>query len=116
MQHGVHMKSYNYKPYNPEDYYYDPYNPNKHIEGLFGKAQSQWKKDRLLCGAKCRSGNPCQAKVVVDSKTSQPINGRCRMHGGLSTGAKTQEGKDRSKEAARRGMLAYWAKKREFIP
>ncbi|MEI8329693.1 MAG: HGGxSTG domain-containing protein [Chlamydiia bacterium] len=40
------------------------------------------------------------------------MNGRCRMHGGLSTGAKTQEGKDKSREAARRGMLAYWAKKR----
>jgi hypothetical protein len=38
------------------------------------------------------------------------------MHGGLSTGAKTQEGKDKSRKAARRGMLAYWAKKREFIP
>ncbi len=37
------------------------------------------------------------------------------MHEGLSTGAKTQEGKDRSKAAARRGMLAYWAKKRESI-
>lgn len=54
----------------------------------------------------------CKAKVVVDSKTGEPINGRCRMHGGLSTGAKTQEGKDKSREAARRGMLAYWAKKK----
>lgn len=44
------------------------------------------------------------------------FNGRCRMHGGLSTGAKTQEGKDKNRKAARLGMLAYWAKKREFIP
>lgn len=52
----------------------------------------------------------------MDSKTGDPINGRCRMHGGLSTGAKTQEGKDKSREAARVGMLGYWAKKREFVP
>lgn len=77
-----------------------------------------WKKNRSLCGAKCRSRNSrsCKAKVVVDSQIGEPINGRCRMNGGLSTGAKTQEGKDKSREAARCGMLAYWAKKREFIP
>ena len=49
---------------------------------------------------------------VLDVAIGKPINGRCRMHGGLSTGAKTQEGKDKSREAARRGMLAYWAKRR----
>jgi hypothetical protein len=38
------------------------------------------------------------------------------MHGGLSTGAKTQEGKNKSREAARRGMLAYWAKKENLFP
>ncbi len=76
------------------------------------KNESSWKKNRLLCGTKCRDGHFCKVKVIVDSETWEPINGRCRMHGGLSTGAKTQEGKDKSREAARRGMLAYWAKKR----
>lgn len=32
-----------------------------------------------LCGAKTRSGKPC--------KTPAMPNGRCRMHGGTSTGA-----------------------------
>lgn len=32
-----------------------------------------------LCGAKTRSGSPCKSKAMP--------NGRCRMHGGKSTGA-----------------------------
>jgi len=38
------------------------------------------------CGAYARStGLPCRAKALA--------NGRCRNHGGLSTGAKTAQGK-----------------------
>jgi hypothetical protein len=38
------------------------------------------------CGAYARStGSPCQAKALV--------NGRCRNHGGMSTGPKTEEGR-----------------------
>ena len=42
--------------------------------------------DIKLCLAKTRSGTPCQ---------KHPIAGRtrCRLHGGLSTGPKTPEGK-----------------------
>jgi hypothetical protein len=40
------------------------------------------------CGAKNRRGNPCQCPAMA--------NGRCRLHGGLSTGAKTPEGKARA--------------------
>ena len=36
------------------------------------------------CGAKTRRGTPCQAPAMG--------NGRCRMHGGLSTGPRTPEG------------------------
>lgn len=36
------------------------------------------------CGAKTRAGTPC--------KNLPMKNGRCRMHGGASTGRKTQEG------------------------
>ena len=36
------------------------------------------------CGAKTRSGKPCQAPGMA--------NGRCRMHGGASTGPRTAEG------------------------
>ena len=110
------VRSWQYKPWEPWSY-----SNQKKAEMLdiyhsaHWKSESLWKKNRSLCGAKCRDGHSCKAKVVVDSKTGDPINGRCRMHGGLSTGAKTQEGKDKSREAARRGMLAYWAKKREFL-
>ncbi|MDT3320235.1 HGGxSTG domain-containing protein [Shewanella sp. SP1S2-4] len=38
------------------------------------------------CGAKTRSGNPCQ-------RYGNKTNGRCKLHGGRSTGAKTKEGK-----------------------
>lgn len=42
-----------------------------------------------LCGAKNRQGNACTALGMK--------NGRCRFHGGKSTGPKTLEGKQRSK-------------------
>ncbi|MEI6858655.1 MAG: HGGxSTG domain-containing protein [Shewanella sp.] len=38
------------------------------------------------CGAKTRSGQPCQ-------RYGNKTNGRCKLHGGRSTGAKTKEGK-----------------------
>src|SRR5690349_19570306 len=43
------------------------------------------------CGAKTRRGTPCQCPAMP--------NGRCRIHGGLSTGPKTEEGIDRIKVA-----------------
>ena len=44
------------------------------------------------CGARCkRTGAPCRAPAMQ--------NGRCRLHGGLSTGPRTQEGIRRIKEA-----------------
>jgi hypothetical protein len=42
-----------------------------------------------LCGAKTRLGRPCIA-------TGLPPSGRCRNHGGLSTGARTPEGRAKS--------------------
>ncbi len=44
---------------------------------------------KVECGAWARStGQPCKAKALP--------NGRCRCHGGLSTGAKTPEGRAKS--------------------
>jgi hypothetical protein len=43
------------------------------------------------CGAKTRSGTPCRAPAMA--------NGRCRMHGGKSTGPRTPEGLARSRKA-----------------
>ena len=43
----------------------------------------------LTCGAKTRAGTPCKL-------TSIYRNCRCKYHGGLSTGPKTEEGKKKS--------------------
>lgn len=43
------------------------------------------------CGAKNRCGMPCRCPAMP--------NGRCRLHGGLSTGAKTPEGIERIRQA-----------------
>lgn len=52
------------------------------------------KRRRPECGAHTRSGLPCKAKVVPGKK-------RCRLHGGLSTGPKTELGRNRIAEAQR---------------
>lgn len=53
-------------------------------------------KLKKLCGARTRKGPPCVAPA-------RP-NGRCRMHGGLSTGPRTPEGKKRMVDAHRRRL------------
>lgn len=42
-----------------------------------------------FCGAKTRAGTPCKRRDLYE-------NGRCRLHGGLSTGPKTKAGKKKS--------------------
>src|SRR3954463_10419000 len=44
------------------------------------------------CGAKRRNGGMCQGPAMP--------NGRCRFHGGLSTGPRTEAGLDRSRRSA----------------
>lgn len=41
-----------------------------------------------FCGARTRAGTPCKSRALYRS-------GRCKNHGGLSTGPKTPEGKAR---------------------
>lgn len=41
----------------------------------------------LCCGAKTRAGTPCQRRDVSKQ------NGRCKLHGGASTGPRTEAGK-----------------------
>lgn len=48
--------------------------------------------DAKKCAAKTRAGSLCKAKRV-------PGRARCRMHGGLSTGPKTELGRQRIAEA-----------------
>src|SRR5208283_2576542 len=43
------------------------------------------------CGAKTRKGAPCKGPAMK--------NGRCRMHGGASTGPRTSTGLTRSRHA-----------------
>jgi hypothetical protein len=59
-----------------------------------------WKKReakpiRVVCGARTRTGRPCQ-------RLSIPGHWRCANHGGLSTGSKTPEGKARSQAGVER--------------
>lgn len=49
------------------------------------------KSRRQLCGAKCRSGQSCKARVCV--RADGTLANRCRMHGGLSTGPKSPRSK-----------------------
>ena len=54
-------------------------------------------KKRVKCEAYARStDNPCQAKALP--------NGRCKNHGGMSTGPKTPEGRQAISEATRQRM------------
>ena len=54
------------------------------------------KSQRPRCGAQTRKGPPCRAPAVWDKEHDRPRNGRCRVHGGLSSGPKTLEGKLRA--------------------
>lgn len=58
-----------------------------------------------LCLAKTRKGTPCVA--LGDGR-----GGRCKFHGGRSTGPKTEDGKRRSLEALARGRQTALAKRK----
>lgn len=51
-----------------------------------------YKRDVPQCGARCRDGHLCQARAVRDEE-GFVINGRCWIHGGLSTGPRTTKRK-----------------------
>lgn len=60
---------------------------------------SAWKP----CSAFARStGKPCQAP-------GNGRGGRCKLHGGMSTGPKTEQGRERLRQAMRR----RWLKRRQ---
>jgi hypothetical protein len=63
--------------------------------GLMGSGKIVPKHQRAKCEARTRQGTPCNM-VIVPGKV------RCRLHGGLSTGPKTTEGKARTAEAQRK--------------
>jgi hypothetical protein len=67
-----------------------------------------FKHEKPKCGAKTGRGTPCQAPAAWDKYRCGIANGRCRMHGGLSTGPRTEEGLWRVSEAQKK----RWAKRR----
>ena len=50
----------------------------------------------MTCGAKTKAGTPCKQKAIY-------INGRCKWHGGCSTGPKTEAGKEQARINGRKG-------------
>jgi hypothetical protein len=76
----------------------------------------QWEDDKVQrvtlrerCGARTRQGGQCQAKVVKGKN-------RCRLHGGLSTGPKTAQGKARIIKSNRKRAQTYGnASVNEFV-
>ena len=75
------------------------------VAALRGRGTGHWgahlwigqvpKAKRPLCGARTRKGTPCQARCVDGRE-------RCRLHGGLSTGPRTAEGREAIAESNRR--------------
>jgi hypothetical protein len=66
-------------------------NAHTRVVGSGGEGATKLKR---VCGAKTRKGAPCQAQ-------GRGKGGRCKLHGGMSTGPKTPEGKARSLAALR---------------
>lgn len=50
----------------------------------------------LACGAKTRAGTPCKITALY-------FGGRCKWHGGCSTGPKTEAGKEQARVNGRKG-------------
>jgi len=61
---------------------------------------------RPRCMARRRDGRRCQAKVAWDTEHDRARNTKCRVHGGLSTGPRTPEGRRRIGLANRRRAAA----------
>lgn len=75
-----------------------------HAIGLDGAGLTLPRKKRPTCGAATREGRPCEMRV-------EPGSRRCRLHGGLSTGPKTEAARNRLAEAmAFQRHVAKWDK------
>ena len=74
-----------------------------------------WRKrkvNRPRCGARCRDGHACRAPVVL--RVDGTLAKRCRMHGGLSTGARSPAGQARALAALQAGIARWRARRKEF--
>jgi len=71
---------------------------------------------RKTCGARTRSGHPCKRAPSI-GEDGLPVNGRCKLHGGHSTGPKTDAGIEQSRknlEIARAVVSAQTPEAREI--
>lgn len=64
-------------------------------KGVLPSGEPMKRAQRPICGAKTRAGGQCAMRV-------EPGKRRCRLHGGLSTGARTAEGRERIAAAQRK--------------
>jgi len=71
------------------------------------QAQAQAARNRIRdhCGARCRDGHLCRAKAAWNRNMGKQSN-RCRMHGGASTGPRTEAGKAASLAALARARAS----------
>lgn len=69
---------------------------------LFANSPKTRRSERGTCNAKTRKKTLCQAPPVWDNFSDNAINGRCKLHGGLSTGPKTEAGRQAIRESNRR--------------
>ena len=68
--------------------FWDEIRALKPDDNLKGVAERILEQVQSRCGAQTRQGRPCQRKKLA--------NGRCRNHGGMSTGPRTAAGRARA--------------------
>lgn len=73
-------------------------------KGQHGDGSAMSRRERPACGAKTRAGGTCAMRV-------EPGKHRCRLHGGLSTGPRTEEGRRKHSER----MKALWAARKARV-
>ena len=71
---------------------------------VIGSMRKDW---RRRCNARTRKGTPCRRRELLRG-------GRCRNHGGMSTGPKTPEGKRRPSAMASGASLCF--PRSELVP
>jgi len=72
----------------------------KELAVAFATSQASKKSPDHKCDAQTRKGSPCRCKPL-------PGKRRCKFHGGMSTGPKSPEGRERIAEAQRRRWAEY---------
>ena len=73
---------------------------------IIAPAPARYRLHRPRCGANTRKGTPCQAAGLGRG-------GRCKFHGGMSTGARTPEGRARIREGYQRWLARVRASRGE---